>query len=221
MIRDDLSIACFLWGDWCKIHGMDYVEKLRQGVKKYLPLPHRFICFTDKPSRSFHPDVEVISIAGLPDWQWNLRKMYAYYWDNGLTGRVLLFDLDVIITGDLSDLANYKGGDFITCKGAYTNKAGGSLMSFPAGRWNDELWLPLVDDDGTIENKTRGSERKYYQMAMKGQMEFWQDLFPGQVLSYKVDCNYGVLPHGARVVRFHGQPRPHEAKAEWIGNCWA
>ena len=35
----------------------------------------------------------------------------------------------------------------------------------------------------------------------------WQDVVPGQVVSYKVHCAKGVPP-GARIICFHGQPRP-------------
>lgn len=35
----------------------------------------------------------------------------------------------------------------------------------------------------------------------------WQDLLPGQIVSWKVDCKGGV-PSDARVVYFHGTPRP-------------
>ena len=35
----------------------------------------------------------------------------------------------------------------------------------------------------------------------------WQDILPGQIVSWKADCKQGV-PKEARVVYFHGNPRP-------------
>jgi len=36
-----------------------------------------------------------------------------------------------------------------------------------------------------------------------------QDIVPGQLVSFKAQCSDGV-PDDARVVFFHGLPRPHE-----------
>jgi hypothetical protein len=35
----------------------------------------------------------------------------------------------------------------------------------------------------------------------------WQDRLPNQFVSFKVHCKNGV-PHGARVIVYHGKPRP-------------
>lgn len=45
------------------------------------------------------------------------------------------------------------------------------------------------------------------------------DLFPGQVVSYKGH----VMQHGlgdARIVYFHGFEKPHELHLEWINRNW-
>ncbi len=39
--------------------------------------------------------------------------------------------------------------------------------------------------------------------------EYWQDILPGSVVSYKKHCQNGV-PKGAKVVSFHGKPKPWE-----------
>ena len=39
--------------------------------------------------------------------------------------------------------------------------------------------------------------------------EHWQDLLPGAVVSYKKECQDGV-PEDARVVCYHGRPKPWE-----------
>jgi hypothetical protein len=42
-----------------------------------------------------------------------------------------------------------------------------------------------------------------------GKARRWQEALPGQAVSYKVDVvPAGRIPDGARVVCFHGQPRP-------------
>lgn len=225
MGKDDLCIVCTYWGNWCHPYGVHYVNRLYRGVQRHLTLPHRFVCFTDHIPGGDGPGlaagIEVLPMD-VPDWRWNLRKMIVYKPQNGLSGRVLLFDLDVVIVGSIDDIAQY-AGEFATCEAAYRpGGVGGSIIGFAAGFGKRLLWDPLVINHAAIANATMGSERKYYTQRLcngRCKMDFWQDMYPGQVLSYKVDCKNGI-PEGARVVRFHGKPRPHEARDRWLTQHW-
>lgn len=221
--KDELSVVCMLWGNWGGGRGINYVNRLYHGVKNNLSIPHRFICFADKYSDKLNPHIEVLPLA-VPNWRWNLKKMILYKPNNGLTGRVLALDLDILITGSLDDIV-MRDDWFITCRGAFAKKGeykvGGSVIGFDAGNFvlQSRLWQPLLN--GTrkkIESITQGSERKYFSM-MLGDIVFWQDKLPGQILSYKVDIKRKGLnkkPKDARIIRFHGRPRPHEVKNEPI-----
>ena len=217
-MREDLTIVCMLWSDWGDGLGVGYVNRLFSAVEANLTIPHRFVCFTDKhPNhfrRSMFGGMEIFPM-NVPDWRWNLRKLILYKPDNGLRGRVLAFDLDVVITGCLNEIASDKS-KFITCEAAYhKGKVGGSLIGFDADDMGlrDILWPDWSEETRQhIEQVTGGSERKYLALQFDKnnfKPDFWQDKLPGQVVSYKVDCQNGV-PEGARVVRFHGSPRPHE-----------
>jgi hypothetical protein len=61
--------------------------------------------------------------------------------------------------------------------------------------------FPLIGDQGFLNGKL--------------QADRWQDVAPGQVVSYKVDCQHD-LPEHTKVVCFHGQPRPWHVKRNWI-----
>jgi len=222
----EITIACFLWNSWCDPFGVDYVDRLYRGVKRNLSMPFRFVCITDERPLAFDKGVKILHLD-VPDWQWNLKKMFLYKPNNGLWGRVLAFDLDVVITGSLDDIARYQG-DFATCEAAYhPGRAGGSLLGFDLGSnekigfLGGRLYEPLLADSRRVENKTGGSERKWLNYQLENKMDFWQKLFPDQVVSYKVDCKYG-LPEDARVVRFHGNPRPHSVnyKESWMQEHW-
>jgi len=211
-----IKVICFLWGKWGGNFGVEYVRRLKHGVDRHLSLPHRFVCLSDRKVGG----IETIPL-GLEWAKWNLRKIYAY--KPGLfKGRVLMLDLDVVIVGSIDDIASY-AGKFATCEGAYRKrKIGGSIISFEAGFGKKMLWQPLENEYRAIERDTGGSERYYFQRQF-GQHgfvpDFWQDLYPGQIASYKRDCREGI-PKGARIVRFHGRPRPHEVKDEWVKEHW-
>src|SRR5262249_6678812 len=45
-----------------------------------------------------------------------------------------------------------------------------------------------------------------------------QDIFPGDFVSYKLDCQ-PFPPLLAKVVCFHGKPKPHECE-DWVTDVW-
>ena len=46
----EITVACVKWGRWCEPHTAAYVNRLAAGVRRHLPRPHRFVCFTDDPT---------------------------------------------------------------------------------------------------------------------------------------------------------------------------
>lgn len=214
-----LTICCFLWGDWWTPYGIQYVNRLYNSVQRHLTLLYDFICITDKlVSLGFSDGIRRIFLD-VPDLKWNLKKMFLYKPDNGLSGRIICFDLDVVIIGSLNEIASYDG-EFITCEAVYhPGRPGGSVIGFQAGFGAEELWKPLMQDQQKWEKETKGSERAYFRKRLNGEYDFWQNLYPGQILSYKRSCGNG-LPNDVRVVRFHGMPRPHEVEDQWVKENW-
>lgn len=196
-----MTVACLLWGDWCYPHGPDYVRKLRDRVAENLSTEHRFVCFADREIDG----VETVALD--PCWRWNLNKLALFRPDNGLEGRVLALDLDTVPIGSLDEIASYDG-TFAMCESfGQPGKCGGSILSFEAGemewlydkvRRNPKFWGRLTD----------GSERMLYRQCLKDP-DFLQDHVPGQIVSYKWHCREGI-PDNARIICFHGVPRPHE-----------
>jgi hypothetical protein len=158
---------------------------------------------------------------GVPDWRWNLRKMALYRPDNGLAGRVLALDLDVVITGSLDDIASYDGRFANVADWYEPGKSGGCIVGFEAQTLADELYWPVANDHFGVSRRTRGSERKWYRERMPG-AEFWQDLHPGQAVTFKPTptTRLETVPDDARIVCFHGSPRPHESDAQLLTDHW-
>ena len=197
----------------------DAVEILYSMVRRNLAAGHqgRFTVFTDDPAA--FADMAGVQTkllpAGLEGW-WN--KLYLFSEDAFPKGeRVLFFDLDTAITGQLDDIAGYTG-KFAMLEDAYRpGRAQSAVMGWEAGTlnhiWSD--WLAAgcpktgQGDQVWIEHCTRGTD--YHP-------ECWQALFPGQLRSYKLDCREFV-PRGTSVVYFHGLPRPHQCGG-WVKDCW-
>lgn len=107
----NLTVTCvFVQGPYP--YTPDYVIRLERMVRKFLPLPFRFVCFTDRPDlfRGIS-QIETIRIPhvlpGCKDAIGYWNKLQLFNPAHGLTGRVLFFDLDVLIVGDLTPIAQY------------------------------------------------------------------------------------------------------------------
>lgn len=192
----------------------EWVNILFDSVFRNLPeeFSAKFVCFTDDPAGL----ADGITVAHAPDgaagWY---AKLAMFAPDAFMPGtRVIYFDLDTAITGSLADLAAYRGR-FAILRDFYRPEGYGSgVMLWEAGAvpdlWN--MWelagRPHVEggDQAFIERHVLHAD-------------WLQDLFPGQIVSYKADCKLGV-PNGASVVCFHGRPRPDEVDEEWMHKVW-
>ena len=216
-MASDIIIACCLWGDfpdtgWSE----EYVRRLRNGVSRHLPVAHRFVCFSDR--QIYVDGIEVRELKP-PSWRGNLPKTFVYSPEAELVGRVLLFDLDNVIVGDLSDMAAYDGPFCV--RGRLQNRRprqpDGDMISFEAG--NDiarKLWHAATSS--AVEKQTEGREREFI-LQHAPDCDQWQDVCPNQVFSYRLQCR-GRLPSNARVVSCHGRPRPHQITEPFIVENW-
>lgn len=203
-----LNVVCVRWGE---VFHRDYVKILAAGVRRNIRIPHRFICFTDDP-RGCGPGVE---LRFLPD---NLIGWWPKIWlhkpghfKDG--DRILFLDLDTIVCGDITKIASYRG-PFAILRDFYRPDGYGSgLMAWPANK-TAPVW-DLYQSSGRPE--LEGGDQAWMEMMVPN-ADRWQDLFPGQILSYKVHCREG-LPEDARIVCFHGFPRPHQAEG-WVKDRW-
>ena len=168
--------------------GQDYVDRLQYGVSRHLGA-HKFHVLTEK-------DVP----PGIEGW-WAKLAMFK---PGRFEGRCLYFDLDTLIVGSIGHIANYRGG-FAALSDFYRPESLASgVMTWEAGR-ADHIWTRWVQcgmpqfhqygDGGWINDVIPEADRL-------------QTLFPSQIVSFKAHCLDGI-PEGARVVCFHGKPRPH------------
>jgi len=218
-----LTIVCFWWGDWCAPYGQEYVEKLQRMVSRHLTIPHNFVCFTDRFSELVKR--EEIEYHPLPqdvvNWKGNLTKFYVYCPNNGLSGRIIMIDLDTVIVQNVDEMLSYNG-DWcgIQAMNSRRHHIGGGLVSFDHSKWA-WLWEMVKNQPEKWAQRTNGNERFVYKKVLVAP-DLWQNLYPGQIVSYKkhVRRKNGRVPEGVYLVAFHGRPRPHEVDSCWICQYW-
>lgn len=208
-----LVVATVNWRNYAG-RGGEYVAKLYAGVARHLKTEWRGVCLTDDPASA--PDgIEAKALPeGLDGW-WNKLALFRDGTFEPGT-RVLYFDLDTVIIGSLDDLASYRG------RFAAMDDVGGGLglasgiMAFEAGAC-ERIW-------SRWELSGRPGHPKGDQgwvTFVERQADRLQRIYRDQLVSFKAHCLVkGAPPEGARVVYFHGKPRPHQVDMPWINEAW-
>lgn len=204
--------------------GIDYINRLYAGVCRNLTLPFKFTCFLQEGinHKNIDKGINIIYFYS-PSWLGCLPKLKAFDDDNGFTDRVIVLDLDLVITGNLDEMFSYNGRFMTrsTFKKLPRIVSGGDIVFFQAGTM--PFWDLLKEKPKEIENITGGRERFIYrQFFSKIGMDFVQTLYPNQIFSYKrhVKRAKGKLSPNCRIVSCHGRPRPHEINEPWIKEHW-
>ena len=99
----DLNVVCVKWGTK---FSHEYVNRLHSAVQRNLPVPHRFVCFTDD-DRWIDNNIETMPIPR-DDLKSCWNKLALFSDTLKLTGVMLYLDLDNLITGPLEPLFRYR-----------------------------------------------------------------------------------------------------------------
>lgn len=186
--------------------GREYVEKARDNWARSLSkVPHRFLCLTDDPTTLPDGVKALEAEQGLWGW-WNKITLFK----PGMLPegeRILFSDLDVIPIRDLTDIGEYRG-PFAVMRDPFNKlRHGSALMAWEGGTLSHiyDKWV----QGGKPQFDPRGDQ--FWIESVQPECDYWQDMFPGQIVSFKADClPLGGIPPAARLICFHGRPRPHE-----------
>lgn len=203
-----------------KEYGPEYVNILRDMVSRNLPqgYPGKFVCVTDDPA-GLDMGIETVPLPEDLERWWG--KLYLFKRGLFPAGRRIIFlDLDTLIVGPLDELVRYRG-QFATLKDFYhPQRVGPAVMMWEAGDFTASIW-----DEWVAEGKPRNDMGDLWWLNNLDQGRFaksvdkLQDLYPGVFASFKADCN-PFPPRSAKVICFHGRPRPHECNEEWVKLVW-
>jgi hypothetical protein len=199
-----LNVVTVQVGNYCG-RGSDYLTRLFSGFDSHLPKgKYKYHCITDDPGKLPCGVAPIEAPQDVSGW-WN--KIALFKPGSFPKGeRVLFSDLDAMIIGSLEQIVAYQG-TFAAIRDFYNLRSLQScLMAWEAGTC-DHIWQAW-EQSGRPQFDPKGDQA--FIEAMRGKADYWQDMLPGQIVSFK-DCQKlgGVLPT-ARIVCFHGRPRPHE-----------
>lgn len=197
------------------VYDSGWVSRLKVQVEEYLPVDHKFVCLSDVDI----PCERVPLEHNWPGW-WSKMELFLH-----LDGPVLYFDLDTLILGDLRDIADkcYMWGSFWILRDFYRPTGLGSGVMGWSNRSVVEQWGKTFSEDpqhwmGLCQNR---GDQNFIERQEHRYTRTWQDVLPGQFVSYKADKCYNVQPPHARVLCFHGKPKPPDLPPDnWARRYW-
>lgn len=199
-----LSFVCVLKS------GGDYIKEdaiiLSRQVMRHMTIPHKFICLTDVP---FHDEyVERRSLLyRWPGW-WSLVEAFR------ITGPVIVTGLDTVILDDINRLGELvltcKPNQFYMTRPQPKARRRGEKWCSGIMMWNGD-WTSFFNGFEFSFADRFVKEQRYTSWKLENchaEVSIIQDHFDG-FYSFKNDCKNGI-PENAKIVAFHGKPRPRE-----------
>lgn len=213
----DLAVVCFFWGDRYR---PEHVLRLRRLVAEHLPLPHKFVCQTNRSSDL--PDVECrpLRTALIPLGN-AYPKLEVFGRDaEGWYGarRLLILDLDVDIVGDLTPIVARPERSVLLQEFEFTPSNGKkraayntSVMLLEAGV-DPEVWErfarnPLAAADEVRGARIVGSDQAWVSIHHKAGGVFSA---ADGIRSYRFDVRPNGRRQTDRIISYHGRPKPWE-----------
>jgi len=230
---DKVTVLCVKFGTK---YGREYIERLRNMVSRHLTVPYEFVCITDDQ----HPIPGVRSIVQPIK---NYKKIWwhkVHMFDPGLPiqGRILYFDLDVVIHNNIDKLTIGHGNTFLGIKDfnrkfhpawMYLNS---SVMSWIHGT---QTHIYQQFNNNPNEAQKLQGDQDWIWKTSKDRIKFWPIEW---ILSYKWEVRSReelVLKDGKRLFKsvinpkiptncsvcvFHGDPNPHDVLDPYVIDNW-
>lgn len=186
---------------------VNHAIALYEQCKKHAPGVD-FICISNDSSVPGYIEMK----HDWPSW-WCKMEIYT------IQGPVLYMDLDTVVLRDITSIlyhvSNHK---FISLRDFYPKMnrtvASGVLA------WNGDMsYLYHTFAENPEKHMQENSTNRWW--GDQGFLErnvtspsFWQDLVPGQIVSWKVHCKNNRVPSSAKIVAFHGKPKPWEVNIQ-------
>ena len=175
-----------------------HVSRLKEMLADKAGVEHEFLCFSDIDGPDTFPLRD-----NLPGW-WSKMEVFK------LPGPCIYFDLDTIICGSLDKAAALASRvPFAILRDAYRGKKNPHAMQSSVMMWCGDmsyLYSTFISSAETYM-QIKGGDQAFIEQQLS-RTTYIQDELPGQFVSYKVDVRGKHIPDNARVIFFHGQPRP-------------
>ncbi len=217
-IANAVSVICVLksGGDYTP----DYVERLFNMLERNIGTKFEFICLTDIDFTL--SNCRMIKLeSDLPGW-WSKIELFR----PGLSKSkyLLYFDLDTVIINSVDCVLGLNSHSFIALDPFNARKKSEGALASGMMKWESNLYHFLYEkfnkDLIETEYAGKGDQDYIWDVFKRNGIPFGklQNDVPG-IYSFKKHCSQR-LPRDARIVCFHGNPRPKDVTNSWMSMHW-
>lgn len=220
---DKLTVACVWWGT---LYPQQYVVNLRNMVARHLTVPYEFVCITD---RDDVPEGVTRIPTPVPNEVCQGKNSYGDgkgWWAKiglfkpGLfSGRVMYFDLDVVICNSLNKLACIQE-PFCMIENFGPNKGhaahNSSVMVWTSSTKTEEIYTKFSPD---VTKELHGDQCFIWRVMQDDIYNYPKNW----VVSYKYEKHprWRNADKDTSIVVFHGKPKPSDIPNDpLIHNHW-
>lgn len=203
-----LIVSACLWDanehsfEFSRGYDESWAEKLYRGFARNLTVPFRFVLFTDRDRRFAEP-IEKMPIERRPIHYGACVEPFK------LNAPMIFVGLDTVIVGNIDKLARWcleNPGKLVLPKHPYEDWSINGVVLWGGGNRR-------IFDDWAGENDMDWMRSFPHERI--------DDLWSRKVVSYKAHVAKQGLSNKARIVYFHGQPKPDTlGHLPWIRECW-
>ena len=229
-----ITVLCVRFGD---LYGREYVERLRNMVSRNITVPYEFACLTDDKTPIEGVRTIFQKNAGYARQWWH--KVHMFDPALPIDGRIIYFDLDVVINANVDKLISAASSDFLGIRD-FNRKfhpswriLNSSTMCWTHGS-QSKIWTDFKNNPA-LAMKLHGDQDWIWKIA-KEKIKFFPDSW---IQSYKWEIrNKSELTviNGERNFRetkssvdvhpeccvavFHGDPKPQNVKDKFVLDNW-
>lgn len=203
-----INIVCLKWGNK---YGPEYVNRLYAMVRRHTTQDFRFWCLTEDVA-GIRSEVFIVPLQfgdTLDSW-WNKIWLFSRDLPIPLGEQIFYIDLDTVIVSNIDDLLTDQVPDIVMLRDFYqgiartAGQVGSGLMSWRHGSY-EKIWQDFIQNPvAAIKSVHPHGDQAWVERCIDA-WYCWQDLFPGRVVSFKIDCADG-LPPGSSIICYHGRP---------------
>jgi hypothetical protein len=225
------TILCMKWGTQ---YGVDFVNQLYNGVKANITGDFRFVCLCDNAD-GLNPAIDALP---LPDIKLGDAREFTG-WRKlsslspqltkppyNMSGTIMFFDIDMIITDNIDDLWTFEPGKF--CIIENWTQQGRGIGNSSVYRYELEQMHDIFHDFDARYNdiyKEYDNEQMYLtaMVAKQQDVKWWPEAW---CKSFKIHCMPPRLlrglfspkmPENCKILVFHGPPKPTDAAiGKWV-----
>jgi len=231
---DRVTVLCVRFGNR---YGRDYVERLRNMINRHMTIPHEIVCLTDDR----HP-IDGVRTIYQPNAQYAKgwwHKVHMFDPTLPLAGRILYFDLDIVIHNNIDKLVTVNDKDFMGIhdfnRKFYANwiSLNSSALCWTHGT-QSHIWT-IFKTSPKEAMKLQGDQDWIWKLC-KDKLKFWPTdwiqsykwevrsreeltMINGKRAFKEVDHTVDVHPECCVTV-FHGDPKPQDVQDKFVVDNW-